>query len=460
MTGFVPYERPRGSIHSLAHLDSLSDCRDRILCVSERTLYLLHNYASLDVDFHSRFAEDLLENGYIPVDIDSELYPLFESVNTAFKFEVDDMTCDIESGLNAIAESLSQLADASRGGSGACGNYVQVAPCVSELTNEQLLGPGESDSGEPFVDPPPEGFDSWEDYLEYKCQAAHYIYQFLLNMCSATTALAGLQLASALVVPVIAGATGILPAALTPAGFVILVGAIVAISLVSILAIKEVAQMRSYFVDNEREIICAMYNSQSTTDAVSAVSNLIEDAIQAIIWPEGLIGAGPQLEALLSLGFSQLASNGLVEPLFKLSIDIALATVDCEDCGSESDCFNGPRFDPGCGALEDEPCGSGILTPGADRVWTSYPHPTDATHRVDARLDTNRTVTVTGSSNFTPALGADSVRVFSCEGAGTQLRLNGQQIGDVAWPACGGLFVFVSSTAFTVTVNISNECSW
>ena len=218
----IPYDRPRGSVHSLDHLSTLSDCRSRILCVSDRTLYLLLNYASRDIDFQSRFATNLLENGYLAVDDDSAEYELWADVVNRFKIEVTDMTCDIESGLLAIADALRV------GGGGGCSSYGNATlNCIVDLNNEQLLGPEDETQGNPVSDPPPEGFATWDEYFAYKCQAAHFIWDLERKNMAAIRAFDGAALTATIVGPVIAGLAGLLPAAFTPPGFVAFVAAFV-----------------------------------------------------------------------------------------------------------------------------------------------------------------------------------------------------------------------------------------
>ena len=105
----VPYDRPRGTIHDLAHILDLAACRVHLLCVSDRTLYILHNLAALDVKFASRYAVDLLEHGYEPVDPDSPLWSVFMSTYENLGLEVMPVDCDLLVILSAIAQTLDNL---------------------------------------------------------------------------------------------------------------------------------------------------------------------------------------------------------------------------------------------------------------------------------------------------------------------------------------------------------------
>jgi len=119
----IPYERPRGSLHDLEHLDGLSGDRNRLLCVSDRVLYLIHNFASLDVEMRARFVEERLENGYIPVSDGSAHFDLFNEVVNDFRLQVLDMSCDIVAGLAEIRDAIQALSLNAAASSTVCCNY-------------------------------------------------------------------------------------------------------------------------------------------------------------------------------------------------------------------------------------------------------------------------------------------------------------------------------------------------
>jgi len=155
------------------------------------------------------------------------------------------------------------------------------------------------------------------------------------TLITANMALSGLQLVSAIVAPVVAGALGALPAAFTPAGFVLFVGSIVAIGVLSSVALAELSQMMDWWDENKSDIVCSLYNSGTSADAISAVSNAVEDGVQAIVWSGALEPLGGALSGLLAEAFSQLENNGFVEPLFKSVIAVAEFDADCSDCGQQ-----------------------------------------------------------------------------------------------------------------------------
>jgi hypothetical protein len=331
MSELTPYERPRGAIHDLSTIADLGADRCRILCVSDRTLYLLHNFAADDVTWFGRYAEERLDHGYVKLERGSPLWPLFAETVNAFQLEVLDMTCDIEAGLKSIAEALDGLCCG--GGSGGSSNNA-VQNCLEGLPNSELLGPDESTQGNPGIGPPPEGFLTWEEFFEYKCQAAHFIHNYVLQYMKAVQTFDGAFLVANIAVPIIAGVAGILPAALTPVGFALMVTSLVAIGALVGASWFFVDEMREYWEETEREIICALYNSSTSAQAISVVANALEDAIQAIVSWGALAPLAGEVSALLGRGFGALAGNGLVEPLFKLSVVAAQAAANCDDCES------------------------------------------------------------------------------------------------------------------------------
>ena len=332
----MKYTAAAGAIHDLAQVGDKDPSPCHLLCVSERTLYLLHNLAAEDITYRARYAIEFGQGVFRPVDRNDPEWQDYTDAVQGFQLEVMEMTCDIEAGLESIGAGLSDIADSMANLSGGCGAVTVNMPgadCISEIPNEDWEGSAELDPGEEGEgDPVPDDFETWEEYYAYKCDAAHYIWQILRNMFAATMGLGGLQLTSAIIVPAIAGAAGMLPAVLTPVGFVTFVGAIIVVGGLSILAITESYQMIEYLDDNKDDIVCALYESGTSADAVTALTTILEDAVQFIVWPAGLSGISAALDDAMGLAFSQLANNNVVEPLFRLMVEVTQAGNDCDGC--------------------------------------------------------------------------------------------------------------------------------
>ena len=334
--GFIPYSQPRGTIHSVASLLGLSADRCNILVVSDRTLYLIHNFASLDVTFLARYATEETEYGFRSLTEDHASYAEVVEAIELFQYEVQDMSCDIEGGLRAIADSLSEIALATRGaGGGGCASVGSpVFNCIVNLDNSELLPGEDQEQGNPLVDDPPEGFETWSEYFEYKCQAAGFIWLFIRQFMVAMRNLDAVWLTAQVVAPIVAGLAGLLPVAFTPAGFIAFVGGIIALGVLTGFSWFYIGEMLDWWDENKEDIICALYSSGSSPEAVTALSSLIEDAIQAIVTWGALEPIADKVAEALGGLFGFLVGNGLVEPLFKIVAsvtDVALE-IDCEDC--------------------------------------------------------------------------------------------------------------------------------
>jgi hypothetical protein len=297
---------------------------------------LLHNLAAEDITYRARYAIELGQGVFRPVDLSDPEWGDFTDAVEGFQLEVIDMTCDIQEGLESIGEGLDAIADNLHlvgGGGGGCSSPGSpVSGCIVDLEDSELLPPDPITEGNPAEDDPPDGFETWEEYFAYKCQAAHFIWALERKHMVALRTFDLVTLSSAIVTPIIAGLAGIIPAALTPAGFVVLVTSIVAIGIVSAASWFFMDEMIEWWDDNKQEIVCALYESGTSVVAVNALGNALEDAIQAIVTWGALSPVADQIAALLGTGFSQLAGNGIVAPLFQAVASVAVPDADCDDC--------------------------------------------------------------------------------------------------------------------------------
>jgi hypothetical protein len=244
----------------------------------------------------------------------------------------DTLGSDIKAGLETLAAAIS--AQSGGGGGGGCYPQNAVIECIINLPNEELLGPGEYEQGDPEVDPPPDGFATWEEYFAYKCQAANFIWWLERKHMANLRSLEGIAALASLVGPGIAGLAGLLPAAFTPAGFAVFVASVVAIGLLSLTSWFFMDEMIQWWDDNREDIVCALYNSGTSVGAVAALGNFLEDAIQAIVTWGALEAVAGAIAELLGTAFSQLAGNGIVAPLFAATASVVSVegAIDCSVC--------------------------------------------------------------------------------------------------------------------------------
>jgi hypothetical protein len=62
----IPWERPRGALHDLAHYLDIDEGARSVLLLSDRTLYLVQNWAALDLAMRARWIAEGNEFGYLP----------------------------------------------------------------------------------------------------------------------------------------------------------------------------------------------------------------------------------------------------------------------------------------------------------------------------------------------------------------------------------------------------------
>jgi len=106
---FIPWDRPRGAVHDVEYLATLSTDRDYLVCLSERSFYLLLNLAGSDAGFLARYAVEKLDDGYLPCTRAHALYPVVSDAIEALGVELTDMSCDVVAALNEIRDVLTQM---------------------------------------------------------------------------------------------------------------------------------------------------------------------------------------------------------------------------------------------------------------------------------------------------------------------------------------------------------------
>ena len=236
------------------------------------------------------------------------------------------------------------------------GAIAGVAGELAKLENADLLPPEDVEAPTPGT--PPEGFDTWEEYQDYKCQAAWFIWGQLRALAVANSALAGLQATAAVVAPVAAGLLGAWPVALTPVGFVALVAGMVAVGAVSIYGYYAFTQWVAWWDDNKADIICELYTSGSAAAAMTAINNAVEDGIQAIEWVGLLSGFAPSIGPVMGLIMGEVTTNSFVSPLFRLVVSVTMPDAVC-DCGELQDAWH---FDSGVEGWTFTSDGAGHVT--------------------------------------------------------------------------------------------------
>jgi len=319
----TPYTVPRGSIHDLEHIATLSDEACILLCVSERTLYILQNLAVLDVTFSARYATELLDGGFVPVVDGDPLWPLFEETVERFQVEVIDMSCTILEYLQAIADAINS--------SGLGSGWEEVYDV-----------PGYEDA--PYYDPP--GTDASPPVPSVKCELA---WSFASNWSTAMIEL--LSQRNSLGVGLGVGAIALIVGLIS-----VPVAAIVSIlvALVGLVLVADIEITKNVISGLEESIACAIYSASSVDAAKTACDTVIDDAPQM----------NDRTRGILKDGISRNALNQIWEETYP---PVSGVPTDCGGCGAAA-C---PRmeFQPDG---DGDPAGSGDLTADGElRTLTS-----------------------------------------------------------------------------------------
>jgi len=184
---------------------------------------------------------------------------------------------------------------------------------------------------------PPEGFETWESYFTHKCSVAHFIVDSLLTSMRqlAFIEIVGITVGAAVIGAAIAGCIS-----LGPAGIPILIAALIVGGVLEGLTLL----VEDYLEDHRLEIVCALYNSESTQAAIDVLMEYIDEGI-AVVALSSAVGAAVRIIALL------LAGTDTINQLFTSTLAIAYPDADCSGCEEEEEPtyyfnnYNGMTFD-------------------------------------------------------------------------------------------------------------------
>lgn len=249
---------------------------------------------------------------------------------------VGDMSCDFaELGQN-IADAIVQASNATAmehlaqavqaiANKPCCNDSVNVTVnggVVSEWTdgdgiNHPIYGtqPPATNDGET----PPEGFETYEDYLLNKCQVANMVFDgWLLTMrglggltifnATALATLIGLSLGPMIIFP--------------PAAIPVAIGALIVLGS----AVVMFHQICDSLEDNREQIVCDLYNSTTVEDLTAVLAEAIDSAI-SLLEVSGPIGAALSLVALT------LVNSDTLSQLMSGVAGVSYPGADCSSCG-------------------------------------------------------------------------------------------------------------------------------
>lgn len=298
--------------------NNYSDDKCILLCVSQRDISVLLagiRYA----EYRSRWLSstgDLLRDQGRLADLETALQYITDLEHTLMA----DCGTQFAEGLISLGESI-------KAGLLAIANK----PCCPTSVNVNIVQgvtPGGNVSygtqtgateGNPSTDPPPEGFETWEQFYTYKCQAAHWVADSLIAVYRN---LGVMQLSAIAVGSVAVGAAlGGLVTFVPPAAIVLLIGGLIGLGI----SLTVVNSIGDWLSDHRTDVICALYGSASTGDAIDGFWGLVSEALEELTIAEGLTGWIKQVTLAL-------LTTDLLNTLFNNSLQTNYPDADCSNC--------------------------------------------------------------------------------------------------------------------------------
>lgn len=261
----------------------------------------------------------------------------------------------------------------SSGGSATGG--VQLLPPVLGPGGIETLVPFEDVEEGPGTGDPPGGFDTWEEFRTYKCQAANWLVDTLINSLR-NLAVANLAVSTAnLLGVVVLSALGLVASAIALPMALALIGICAQLELLAAGANSLLNQVADYMAERRAEIVCSMYFSGSASEAVTLLNSILEDAVEGLV-----IGgvfesaAGPIGEVIGGL-LAGIVDIGLTRIMWQVSADVIYPNADCSEC-VEAQCDREHHFTDGIVGWEVSVSMGEV---GSESVsWLEAPDPVDS----------------------------------------------------------------------------------
>lgn len=299
-------------LFNYSQFEIMDDCQEKFVCLSERDINLIWNAIENIWTIQSRVYVESTGNLYEIVD--DEQWETFVQWVATMRNNLGGWTVcnDIFTSMAASLEAIAnrECCQPTIGG-GSAGAGLDAAP-----------ESGVSSSEEAQEGPPPDGFETWEEYFDYKCNMAHYIITQMSGDLATTILLA----AGYAGVTALAGA--LLTAIFTPVGWAVLLG-LAALAIQWFILGAEASALTSFLEENEDELACALYNGNDAASSISGYASLIDTLVPdyTLISAYGVIA-----EYLASQILKTIAT---VDSINRLYVKVAYPIPEgenCEDC--------------------------------------------------------------------------------------------------------------------------------
>jgi len=356
--------------------------------------------------------------------------------------DANDCTFESMNCLTELVTVLQEIRDAITNQQAVCAPVVNVSvddsDCCGSVPGMPATPPDETGidpDPDPTVfdpnsgDPPPDGYDTWGEYLDAKCLAANYIADEIIRISNSIARLAGM-LSSISVTHLLSQLVMIVPGGwLAALGGWVINSAIIQLMRVA----EEGLPVFDQFVDeleaNKNELVCTLYNWLSAETALTAVTALIDGAINSI---NATAATKTAMRAFFGLVLSSRFFNWYVQGLNSIVPEGYMGTVDCAACSN-------------CGLFRNLEYGTGDIYGLGTRTLTAEPFGDN--YRVEFTLDGNYCVEI----NWQPDPSWGTFAAYVCNDG--VLESTGFPVtpGD---RTCLGKFITVHSEPFTIDVNI------
>lgn len=300
----------KGSIQDIVRLQALSDEPCNVLLVSDRTLYLLANFALNEVGWITRYYDyitGVFYNYPLESSPDGELV---QDIANRFNLEVTPMGT-----LDGVIEAINNVAGAIL--SSACGCPVGEAPDTGEGVQGGSV-PGDIGSvsfGEPSA------------ITDRKCVAANWIFD---NYTTVITTLDDnniddmTEASIAIVITVVAAALGAALGGPFGALLGVVAGAYLGIASAVLVDGVDLNNLKAALAANQEDLVCALYTASTSTGAKTAFLDVLTTAGQSV--PNVALMNAMLWNSILNILFFS-ANTGT-----EAELSTYVGTIDCADC--------------------------------------------------------------------------------------------------------------------------------
>lgn len=286
-----------------------------VVCLSPRDVFIIRSYLFPYAQWRTRLARPVYGD-YWQLSTDGEYVQLLDDLEALdAKITENKMSC-IDDGLTKVANAIALIAQ-----NMCCGQGPENGGIVGIANGEDSTIPiyGSAPLKEVTEGVPPDGWETWEDYMLNKCQVANGIFDGImaaLGNLSTITLVSVTSLASLLGLAI----PGIL--AFPPAAIPVMIGLLVALAgfYAAFGEIKEELEA------NRESVVCGFYQSNS----VEAMTAIFSDALDAAI---ALISVSSTIGALLKSAALLLVNGDTLNQLQSGIAGYAYPDADCSQCG-------------------------------------------------------------------------------------------------------------------------------